>query len=779
MLKPTSSGGTPSRNDACPCGSGKKFKKCCALRPAASTVTQRPAQPSPAARAHQLARHWQATVRAFESGQLALARTECDAVLQLDPQHADALHVRALSAFRLNEHREALVFIKRALKRAPRSALFHNSHGIIQQALAQQAEAAAAFREALRLDPACAPAAHNLGDVLEAQGQRDEAARYYEKALRHQPNFPEALNSLGALLVNTGQFAAGAQRLTAALALRPHYAKAHYHLARALKGLGQRGEALAALRQSVHLDATQAESWHDLGVLLKENGTPQEAVAAFKQAVTLKPELAEGYLNLGNLAYELGLADQSRTWFERAHAVKPSAGLKIRSALSVPGFYESQAHIEAAQARLAADLDELLAQDLRLDDPIQEVGLTPFFLAYQGLNDVQMLSRIAELFLKACPALGFTAPHCAEPVPDTSARRLEIGFISSYFGRDHIVNRSVSGVIAKLPRDRFRVTILHLDGPCEEIRQTLQPGDQLVKVPAELTGARARIAAEKLDILFYTDLGLEPWSYFLSFARLAHVQCTSGGHPVTSGVPAMDYYISSSLDEIAEAQAHYRERLVLLPNRPVSYFPAAVPELPLTRADFGLSAERRLYLCPMTPFKLHPATDELFGKLLRADPGGEIVFVLNHQTELWQRLRARFARTLPDVANRLRFLPYQRMPEFVALLRLADVLLDTPAFNGGTTSFEALAVGTPIVTLPGEFYRQRVTFGLYKWLDMFDCVARDGDDYVRLALEIAQQPERRAALKAQILARNHVLFGSQAGILEAGQFLNSVLEAKR
>jgi predicted O-linked N-acetylglucosamine transferase (SPINDLY family) len=514
-------------------------------------------------------------------------------------------------------------------------------------------------------------------------------------------------------------------------------------------------------------------------MLLKENGAHQEAVTAFEKALALKPEMAEAYLNLGNIYYELGLADKSRQWFERAQLLKPSDGLKIRSALSLPGFYDSQAQIEEARARLAADLERLLTEELRVDDPIEEIGLTPFFLAYQGKNDVWLLSLIADLLLKACPALGFSAPHCAEPLPDVGARRIELGFISSYFGREHIVNRSVSGVIAKIPRDRFRVTILHLDGPCDEIRNTLQAGDQLVKVPYPLPEARERIAAEKLDILFYTDLGLEPWSYFLSFARLARVQCTSGGHPVTSGVPNMDYYLSAALDEIEQAQAHYRERLVRLPDRAVCYYPAAVPELPRTRADFGLSDERRMYFCPMTPFKLHPATDELFGKLLRADPEGEIVFVLNHQVELWQRLQARFARTIPDVAARLRFLPHQPMPEFVALLRMADVLLDTPAFNGGTTSFEALAVGTPIITLPGEFYRQRVTFGLYKWMDMFDCVARDVDDYVRLALEIAQQPERRAALKQQILARNHVLFGQDAGILEAAQFLLSVMEGKQ
>lgn len=791
MLNAQSPNAAPSRNEACPCGSGKKFKKCCALLPTAPTKA---ASVNPAARAQEITRHWQATVRAFENGQLAQAQADCDALLALDPQHADALHVRALLAYRQQELAAALIYVKRALKRAPRAALFHNSLGIIlnqasleatnqpaaNQATANQQtrEAAAAFREALRLDPACAPAAHNLGDLLEKQGQRAEAKQLYLKALKQQPNFPEALNSLGALFISENQFPEAVQALTAALRLRPNYAKAQYHLARALKALGQRQDALTLLRQAVQLDASLPEAWHDLGVLLKEAGAHADAIASFEQAVARKPEQIESYFNIGNCYYELGLGDQSRAWFARAQAIKPSDALKLRTAFSLPGFYDSQEQLDATRAQFTADLEQLLAENLRIDDPIQEIGLTPFFLAYQGHNDVELLSRVAEVLLKACPALGFRAPHCSETLPDVSGRRVELGFISSYFGREHIVNRSVAGLIASIPRDRFRVTILHLDGPCEEIRQTLQEGDQLVKVPYALPEARARIAAEKLDILFYTDLGLEPWTYFLSFARLAPVQCTCGGHPVTSGVPNVDFYLSSALDEIPEAQAHYRERLVQLPDRPVCYFPAAVPELPRTRADFGLSEERRFYFCPMTPFKLHPATDELFGKLLRADPAGEIVFVINHQRELWERLQARFARTLPDVAARLRYLPHQTMPEFVALLRLADVLLDTPAFNGGTTSFEALAVGTPIVTLPGEFFRQRVTYGMYKWMGMFDCVAQDADDYVRLALEIAQQPARRAALKEKILARNHILFGQVTGIHQEVEFLLNVMQGQ-
>lgn len=179
----------------------------------------------------------------------------------------------------------------------------------------------------------------------------------------------------------------------------------------------------------------------------------------------------------------------------------------------------------------------------------------------------------------------------------------------------------------------------------------------------------------------------------------------------------------------------------------------------------------------MTPYKLHPDDDALFGDILRADPQGEILFVINSQVELWERLKQRFARTLPDVCSRLRFLPFLAMPDFVELLRLADVLLDTTKFNGGTTSLEALAVGTPIVTWPGELLRQRSTFAMYNTMQMFDCVAQDQGEYVRLATEIACRPEYREQLRQEILARNAVLYGQTDWIKALSDFLLEAVES--
>ena len=628
---------------------------------------------------------------------------------------------------------------------------------------------------ALQFEPENALAYFNLGDLWHAQDKLAEAVPCYRAALQHQPNFPEAHNNLGLLLLDLQHYDEAITHLAQAIELCPDHLKAHYSLARALREQGCYLQSQTVLERATLLNPNFAEAWHDLGLSLLCQEKPLEALTALEKSVQINPNLEQAYLSIGNVHYERGLVDVARHYFTRAQAIRPSDASQVKTALCISAMYESTAQAHAERERLAADLDRLMATELHIKNPHEEVGITPFYLAYGGENERDSLSRIGDLFLQACPALGTIAPHCQ--TPKRPAGPLKIGFLSSSFSRkDHVVNRVMGPVIANWPRDHFAVTLLHRNMPGGQIMQYLREGDRLVRVSSALDVARQQIAEAELDILFYCDLGMEPWSYFLSFARLAPLQLTCGGHPITSGVPNVDYFLSSAIDEVPHAQQHYRERLLALPQRSVCYTPATPAAQRKTRADLGLPENKRIYLCPMTPFKLHPEMDALIGDILRTDGAGEVVFVVNHQTELWERLKQRLARALPDVMDRIRFLPHFPLSDFIELLRLSDVMLDTTTFNGGTTSLEALAVGTPIVTLPGELLRRRCTYAMYNAMNWYECVAQDANDYVRLATDIARRPEYRAHLKQEILARNSVLFSQIDWVNPFSEFLMEAME---
>ncbi len=113
-----------------------------------------------------------------------------------------------------------------------------------------------------------------------------------------------------------------------------------------------------------------------------------------------------------------------------------------------------------------------------------------------------------------------------------------------------------------------------------------------------------------------------------------------------------------------------------------------------------------------------------------------------------------------------------RLPfgEYLAFLRLADVLLDTVHFCAGTTTYHALALGVPLVTLPGAYSRGRGTEAAYRRIGVSDCVASDPNDYVRRAVAIANDRSLREAIGAAFRERIGMLFSNAAGAQEIEAF---------
>jgi predicted O-linked N-acetylglucosamine transferase (SPINDLY family) len=356
-------------------------------------------------------------------------------------------------------------------------------------------------------------------------------------------------------------------------------------------------------------------------------------------------------------------------------------------------------------------------------------------------------------------------------------RPFRIGFISRFF-YDHTIGKLHAGLIQKLSREHFRVVVFRFSSIEDPwARRIDEAADEVVVLPTHLEAAREEIARQRLDLLYYTDIGMETVTYFLAFSRLAGVQCTGWGHPLTTGIPTIDYFISSDLLEPAGAEKHYSERLVRLETLPTYYFRPELTGPVRSRADFGFRDDEHIYLCPQSLFKLHPDFDRLLGAILEADARGRLVLIEGQQPNFAKLLDERFQRSLPAQRERIQFLPRQSTDNFLHLLAAADVILDPPQFSGGNTSLEALALGIPIVTLPGAFMRTRVTYGCYRQMDITDCIASDEDDYVRIAVRLGTDKQYRARLREAILAGRIALFENQKTIRAYDRFFLRALGA--
>jgi len=720
-------------------------------------------------------------LRHQQAGRAADAEAACRAVLAAAPGQPDALHILGVVAFQQGRIEAAIDLYRQALARHPAYHAALVNLAIALGHVGRTGDAIDAWRRALALQPRDAGAQLNLGKALAQLGRNEEAAAAFRAATESDPSLADAHAWLGVTLAHAGRPVEAEAAHRRAVVLRPDSAVALTNLGAALYDQGRFDEAIDAYRRALALAPGLAMAQGNLANALRATRRHDEALAAYRAAIALEPGASVRHANLAVFLSECGRWADSIAAFDAAiaHAGDGADALRIRRALALPVIMEDRAMIDAARDGLERAVDALLATPLRVERPDEALAGAAFHLAYHGRDDRALQAKIARLHLHACPQLAWTAPHCAPGRRRADAGRVRLGIVSAYL-RDHTIGRLVHGLVERMPRDRLEVVVFRRPAPADAMARAIDAAaDRVVALPPDLDGQRRAVADAAPDALLYPDIGMDTQTYFLAFARLAPVQCVTWGHPVTTGIPAIDYFLSCSDLEPPGAEGHYGERLIRHRCLPACYARPAVADATFDRRAAGLPDDAALYVCPQSPFKLHPDFDAAIGGILRGDPAGRVVLLRGTDAHFEALLRARFARTIPDVADRIAFLGWMPRREFLGLVAAAHAMLDPFHFGGGNSSFEAMAAGTPVVTWPGAFARGRVTLALYRQLGIDDAVARDADDYVRIAVRLGRDAAERARLSALIGARSGALFDTAEPAVELARFFVAAVDAAR
>lgn len=675
------------------------------------------------------------------AGRFAQAGMLCAQIQAVDPVHSQAAVIAASIAAQTGHAQEAIGRMRAIIALKPLEPLLWATLGNLQAAAGDLAGAAASYHTALEQRPGFHEAWSNLGNVYKAAGHFAPAIDAYQRAIDIQPGSADAYANLGAMLNEAGRVQEARQVLETALQINPQSGVAHCNIA---------------------------------AVLMDQE--PDEAEQHARRAVELLPRSFEAWTTLGKILQPQSKVGEARAAFARAGSFNAQPGLRILQALMLPTIMGTHAEVEATRMQFEQSLDTLIEAQVKVADPIKALCNTNFLLAYHGHNDRAVQQRIAAFYLQACPALGYVAAHCSAPRLRTGPRR--IGFISRFIAR-HSVSRCYSHIVEAIARDSdFEVVLISThDDQTQAVRETYPDfRGTYLRVPLDLERARTAVAELQLDVLAYLDIGMDPFTYFLAFARLAPTQCVFDGHPVTTGVPNMDYYLSLDGSEPDDAQDHYSEQLQRLGYGAYYFEPAVLPTDMLSREALGLPGSGRLYVCPMVLFKIHPDFDVAVSRILEQDPDGYVIFFHDRKYTHWSTLLgARFDATVaPAVRNRVQFVRWQTDPNnFLRVIHHSSVILDPFHFGLGSTAIAVCSVGTPFVTLPSRYARGRYAMHCAKVLGVEECVARDVQDYVSIALGIANNSAARSAVRERILLHQSALLGNTEGVENVKAFFRN------
>ena len=703
-----------------------------------------------------------------QQGQLEAARVLYQEILQVQPDHVDALNAMGVLAGQSKDLQQAIHYFDRAIALAPNNSGVHCNRGLALRQLNRPAAALESLDRAVALDPQSVIAHYSRAETYRELGRPEEAIAGYDAAIAINPAFLQAAFRRGFLLQQMGRPQDAVASYKEVIKLNPDHFDAHANMAVSLFALGRPGEALANCDRGIALKPDQAALHSFRGDLLRAMERPQEAAISYERAIALNPDEADVHCDRGAV---LLLLEQVECipCFDRAIELKPD--------LARAYFFRANAHHNLhrfdsatrdykAVAALAPDYE--LLPGARLLTSLQVCDWSDFDgLVAEVCAGIEAGKRVAHPFIVM--ALTDSARlqhkvardwvHHAYPANDSLGAiaprgrhgKLKIGYFSSDF-REHPLGRLLVELIEIHDRSRFEIIAFSFGRKTgDDLEQRLMRAfDKFIDVREQSSLETAALARE-LEIDIAVDLtGHTLGNRARIFAlRAAPVQVNYLGYLGTTGADYMDYIVADHTVVTPENELHFSEKVIYMPgSHEVNGRDRVVADETFTRDELDLPAAGIVFCCFNASYKILPAIFACWMRILKAVPESTLLLYARHETTE-SNLRASATRHGID-PQRLIFGARLELPEYLARYRTTDLFLDTFPYTGGTTVSDALWVGLPVLTMTGESFVSRTAASLLKAIGAPELVTSTPAEYEQLAIDLASNPQRLAQIRKKI-----------------------------
>lgn len=713
----------------------------------------------------------------LRDGRRADAESACMRLLEADHDHAEAWQL--LGSLRLDrgDAGSALDALRKAAGLRPHDARVGLLHAVAAFRAGDPERALGLLADLVGVHPDDAGIVFHHALLVEQAGDLAAAASGYSSTLDLDPGNREARLRLGFLCVRLGKPAEARSHLEAVY-VTPRFDLA-VPLARACLALGDLATAHDYATDAAKLAPHSMDGWLLQGIALRQARRASEAKAALNEALARAPRNPLVLIEAGCNLREIGEFAAGQALLASAMELAPELpATRWLHDLGVPMVPADAAEAAVAVDAYCARIDRLVADldndvgDLRASALEGILQSAPFALHYLPVPVLEATWRYADL--AACVSRHVFGASHAGPCAWRALQhggRVRVGFVSAEV-RVHTITRYFGRWLEELDVDRFEMHVWHLGNESDALTERVAARAHgfhpaFAQSIEELVDS---IRSARLDVLVYLEIGMEGRQAILGSLRLAPVQCVAFGHPVSTGLAAIDWFLSSDCAEPAGAQAHYRERLERLPGLGVAFEP---PPAPGDGTWLAREPDRPLLLCLQSLFKLVPAFDELVARIVAATDAMLVFFEspLALGERFLARIGARLAAHGLDPQRHLVLLERRSHADYLGGIAAADLVLDSIGFCGGATSLDALSVGTPLVTLEGEFMRGRQGAAMLRLIGADALVATTPDDYVHIAIDLCRDATRRGQWREHLLRRAPELFAHDDAVPAFEAFL--------
>lgn len=719
----------------------------------------------------------------LQQGKIGDAEVILKSILRVHPNNFDALQFSGIICAQRASYVEAEKYLRKALSIDPNVApCVFNYAGVLCK-LGRFQDAIDIYSKAAALAPNYAPIYSDRGNALYELQRYAEAIASYDKAIEQSSGFADAWVGRGNAALQLKRYDEAIEAFQKALNLQPNLANAWLGRGNVFVYLKRYEEALAAYDKAIALNPTLAAAWSGRGNVLAELMRFSDAIAAYDKATALKPDLAEAWLARGNILYEYNYNDRAIADYKKAISVR-SDFIEARFAecfAELPVLYLDEKEILLCRAaytkKLRALHDEIKAGVVQGELAKAFASYAPFYLAYQGYNDRELQRMYGSLACHIMESEYSKIPFTPKAKP---GEKIKVGFVSSFFFMHSNWKTPLKGWISQLDRTRFDVFGYHV-GKFRDKETDVAAAmcNRFVHRALTVDGWRNEILNDAPHVLIYPGLFMDSVTTQLVSQRLAPVQCNSWGHPETSGMRTVDYFLSSALMEPPGSTDHYTEELICLPNLSIYYEPLETKLSVVTRAEMGIRSDAVVFCCAQSLHKYLPQFDRVFAQIAKSVKNSQFVFFKHYKAEristlFQERLSKAFASQGLNASDHFLFLPRLDHSRFIAAMGQSDIILDSIDWSGCNSTLDSLSHNLPIVTMRGTLMRGLHTSAILSMMDVAETVTKNIDEYIATAIRLAQDPDARATLSRKISANKHRVYRDRECIAALEEFLDRV-----
>jgi predicted O-linked N-acetylglucosamine transferase (SPINDLY family) len=675
-----------------------------------------------------------------------------NSALQINSKYPEALLNKAIALRNLQRADEALVLIDEVLNLNTEFYEGWLNKAITLKALNRTDEALACFDQSIKINPTKRDAWLSVGDTLLDSARLKDALACYEKLIEIEPNNPEI----------------------------------HIKRGIALQKFGNLSEALVCYEKAIGLDPANMSAYICASAALIELKNFEAALTLINKRIALNPNAADAYVDRGTALEGLNRYTEAKISFQTALKIDPKHaqakwGSTFNSIYKILPSPETGNLMRESFKDALGNLDQWLNEST-LPYAHNAIGWRqPFYLAYQEINNKELISRYGQICHKT---MDWWQSNQNFSTSETLIRnRIRVGIVSSYIYQHSVWDAIVKGWMQNINSDLFEIHLFSLSSYNDHetvLAKTL--ATSFTENLGSLENWAQAILEKQVDVLIYPEIGMDSLTCKLANLRLAPIQAVSWGHPETTGLPTVDYYISAGDFEPPNAEEHYSEQLISLPNLGCYYSARNIIPIVSDLQSLGLDAMSPILICPGTPFKYAPEHDKVLVSIAQKLTNCQFVFFESPEHSLSLAFKERLSKAFEgknlNAAQFTHFIPWQKTEAFYGLMQKADVFLDTIGFSGFNTAIQAIECGLPIVTREGLFMRGRLASGILKRIGLTELIANNEESYVDLVVKLVRDRAYRQAIQEKIISNRSILFDDLTPIRALEEFLAQHVNTK-